>query len=173
MKNIEKMVYTSMLTAFTVATSHFVYIPIGFVKIFPVQHFVNVISAVLLGPSYAVMQALLSSTIRNLVGTGSVFAFPGSLIGALLAAYSYRAFRKVSFAAIGEVIGTGIFGALATYPIGIFLLGEDVTVFGLMPAFLLSSFGGAILAYGLLTRMIKHQIIGGIQDENSINNRRF
>lgn len=173
MKKTEKMMYTAMLTAFTAATSHFIYIPIGFAKVFPVQHFVNVVSAVLLGPSYAVMQALLSSTIRNVMGTGSVFAFPGSMIGAFFAAYCYKAFRKVSVAAIGEVIGTGIFGALATYPIGVFLLGKDATLFGLMPAFLVSSFGGAILAYGLLQTMMKHRKLGGIVYENSINHRRL
>src|SRR5699024_883367 len=173
MKKTEKMVYTAMLTAFTAATSHFIYIAIGFAKVFPVQHFVNVVSAVLLGPSYAVTQAVLSSTIRNVMGTGSIFAFPGSIIGALLAAYCYKMFRRVSIAAIGEVVGTGILGALATYPIALFLLGKEATLFGLMPAFLLSSFGGALLAYGLLKTMMKHPILGGIQHENSINNRRI
>lgn len=173
MKKTEKMILTSMLAALTAVTSHFIYIPVGFAKVFPLQHLVNVVAAVLLGPFYAIAQAFLSSLVRNLLGTGSFFAFPGSMIGALIAAYSYRVFRKVSMAAVGEVIGTGVIGALMAYPIARVLIGKEASIFGFMPAFLVSSFGGALLAYGLLTTMMKHRLLGGITHENSFNNRRI
>ena len=49
----------------------------------------------MLGPWYAVLQAFLSSTLRNLMGTGTLFAYPGSMIGALLAAFVYSKTKKL------------------------------------------------------------------------------
>jgi len=41
------------------------------------------------------------------------------LIGAFLAAYLYQRSKKIGFAFLGEVVGTGVLGGLACYPIGI------------------------------------------------------
>lgn len=128
-------------------------------------------SAVLLGPWYAVLQALLTSTLRNMMGTGSLFAYPGSMIGAFLAAILYSKTRKLSIAATGEVIGTGILGAMATYPIGVLLLGQEATLFGLVPAFTISSFTGALMGYGLLKILARNKALGGILHENGSNHR--
>lgn len=78
------MTYTAIISAIVAVNSTIVYIPLGFAKIFPVQHLANVLTAVIVGPYYAVIQALLASTVRNIMGTGSLFAFPGSMLGALL-----------------------------------------------------------------------------------------
>ena len=59
-------------------------------KCAPVQHVVNVLCAVLLGPWYGVGVAFCASLIRNLMGLGSLLAFPGSMCGALLSALIYR-----------------------------------------------------------------------------------
>jgi energy coupling factor transporter S component ThiW len=147
MKKTKKLTLTAIIAAITTLSSSIIYIPVGFAKVFPIQHLANVLSAVLLGPSYAVTQAFISSTFRNMLGTGSPFAYPGSMIGAFLAAYLYRKTKKIGFAALGEVIGTGILGALATYPIAVLLLGQKAALFGFMPAFLISSFTGAILGF--------------------------
>lgn len=117
------------------------------------------------------MQAFISSTLRNLLGTGSIFAYPGSMIGAFLAAILYSKTKKLTFAAVGEVFGTGILGAMATFPISILFLGKDATLFGLIPAFIVSSFTGALMGYGLLKILIQNKAIGGILDENSTNHR--
>lgn len=173
MKKTNKLTLTALIAAITTITSSMIYIPVGFAKIFPVQHFANVLAAVLLGPWYAVAQAFLSSTIRNLMGTGSLFAYPGSIIGALLAALLYQKTKKLSIAALGEVIGTGILGAMATYPIAVLLLGQDATLFGLIPAFAISSFTGALMGYGLLKILIRNHGLGGILYENGVNDRRL
>lgn len=173
MNKIQKMTMTATIAAITTVSSSLIFIPIGIAKIFPIQHLANVLSAVLLGPWYAVSQAFLSSTLRNMMGTGSVFAYPGSMIGALLAGLLYQKTKKIGFSALGEVIGTGVIGAVATYPISTLLLGQEATLFGFLPAFMVSSFTGAILGYGLLRVLIKNKAIGGYIDENSINNRRF
>ncbi|MDF1508508.1 energy coupling factor transporter S component ThiW [Robertmurraya sp. DFI.2.37] len=173
MKKTNKMTLTALIAAITTISSSMIYIPVGFAKIFPVQHFANVLSAVLLGPWYAVLQAFISSSLRNMLGTGSVFAFPGSMIGALLAAFLYQKTKKLSFAAFGEVVGTGMIGAIATYPIAVLFLGQEATLFGLVPAFAISSITGALMGYGLLKVLIRNHAIGGMIHENSANNRRF
>ena len=145
MQKTKKLTLTAIIAAITTLSSSIIYIPVGFAKVFPIQHLANVLSAVLLGPSYAVAQAFISSSFRNMLGTGSPFAYPGSMIGAFLAAYLYRKTKKIGFAALGEVIGTGILGALVTYPIAVLLLGQKAALFGFMPSFLISSFTGAIL----------------------------
>ncbi len=160
-----------MFVAMGTITSHLVFIPVGFAKIFPVQHFLNVVSAVLLGPAYAVLQALLTSIIRNMMGTGSIFAFPGSIIGAFLASILFLKTKKMIWAFSGELVGTGIIGAIVSYPIAVLFLGSEAALFGFVPSFLVSSLAGALLGYILLKALVKTNRLGGLLDENSINNR--
>ncbi|RUL50795.1 energy coupling factor transporter S component ThiW [Lysinibacillus antri] len=159
MNKTRKLTYTAIIAAITTACSTLVYIPLGFAKAFPIQHLANVVSAVLLGPAYAVLQAFLTSTMRNLLGTGSLFAYPGSMIGALLASILYAKTKNLELTATGEVIGTGILGAMATYPIGVLFLGQEASLFGLIPAFVASSFVGAILAYVVLKVLVRNKAI--------------
>lgn len=162
MNKTKKLTYTAIISAIATAASTVVYIPLGFAKAFPIQHLANVISAVLLGPAYAVLQAFLTSTLRNLLGTGSLFAYPGSMIGALLASILYAKTKNLELTATGEVIGTGILGAMATYPIGTLLLGQDATLFGLVPAFITSSFVGAILGYAVLKVLVRNKALNQV-----------
>ena len=76
-----KLAITALLIAINVVLSSIIIIPLGPVKAAPVQHFVNVLSAVIVGPWYGLAQALISSILRVLFGTGTAFAFPGSMIG--------------------------------------------------------------------------------------------
>lgn len=122
-------------------------IPVFGAKMSPVQHFVNVVAGVTLGPGFAVGNAFVASFIRNILGTGSLLAFPGSMIGAFLAGLAYKKFKKVEFALVGEVIGTGILGALAAYPIATLLLGKEVALFIYIAPFSISCIGGSIIAY--------------------------
>jgi len=158
MKKTQKLTITAMFIAIGTLTSNLLFIPMGFTKLFPVQHFLNVLSAVILGPYYAVTQAFGVSLLRNLMGTGSVFAFPGSMVGALLAALLFQKTKKLSLAFVGEVVGTGILGALLSYPIASLFLGQEATLFGFIPLFIFSSFAGGLLGYILLTVFIKKKV---------------
>ena len=124
--------------------------PIFGAKMSPVQHFINVVSAVLLGPGYAVGNAFIASLLRNILGTGSLLAFPGSMAGALLSGLLFSKFRKLEMALAGEVIGTGILGALLAYPVAALLMGKESAVFVYVIPFLISCTGGAIMAYVFL-----------------------
>ncbi|MDP4163196.1 MAG: energy coupling factor transporter S component ThiW [Bacillota bacterium] len=159
MRKTQKLTLTAMMIAIGTLTSNVLFIPIGIVKVFPVQHFMNVLSAVLLGPYYAVAQALGVSILRNLMGTGSIFAFPGSMIGAFLAALLFKKTNKLIMAVLGEVVGTGILGAVACYPIATLMLGKKATLFGFIPAFIFSSMAGAIIGYLILKAFLKNKVV--------------
>ncbi|ULT59201.1 energy coupling factor transporter S component ThiW [Neobacillus drentensis] len=164
MNKTYKLTLTAMMVAIGTITSNLVAIPIGFTKVFPMQHFLNVLSAVLLGPYYAVAQAFLVSLIRNLMGTGSIFAFPGSMVGALLASLLFLKTKKLYLAFAGEVIGTGILGALLSYPIATLILGQKATLFGFIPLFIFSSFAGALLGFVVLVVFLRKKVL--VMNEN-------
>ena len=109
-----KVARAVILVAIGVALSPFTSIPIGIAKINPTQHFVNVLGAVLLGPWWAAGIALIIGILRNALGTGTLLAFPGGMIGAFVAGLFYRYTRNIYMAAFGEIIGTGLLGATAS-----------------------------------------------------------
>ncbi|MEH7086344.1 energy coupling factor transporter S component ThiW [Neobacillus drentensis] len=170
MKKTHKLTLTAMMIAIGTLSSNLFYIPIGFTKVFPIQHFLNVLSAVLLGPYYAVAQAFGVSLLRNLMGTGSLFAFPGSMVGALLASLLFWKTRKLYLAFIGEVIGTGILGAMLSYPIATLLLGQKATLFGFIPLFIFSSFAGALIGFIILTVFLRKKVLIVNENDTTIRN---
>lgn len=134
-------------------------IPIFGAKMSPVQHFINVVSAVVLGPGYAVGNAFIASLLRNILGTGSLLAFPGSMAGAFLSGLLFSRFRKLEMALAGEVIGTCILGALLAYPVAALLMGKESAVFVYVIPFLISCTGGAIMAYAFLKFPIVRRLL--------------
>ena len=86
--SIKKLTITAIFAAIAVVGSLFSF-PVFGSKCAPVQHFVNIICAVIVGPWWALAQAFIASLVRNLTGLGSPLAFPGSMCGALLAGLLY------------------------------------------------------------------------------------
>lgn len=146
MKKTQKLAMVGILIAVGVVCSPFS-IPIGAAKCFPVQHMINVVAGVLLGPYYAVGAAFCTSLIRVMMGTGTLLSFPGSMVGALCCGMLYKYTGAMSMAYIGEVFGTGILGALAAYPVATLLMGRQAAVFAFVVPFMVStSIGGAVSA---------------------------
>ena len=87
--NTKKLALAGVLCAVAVVGSMFSF-PVFGSKCAPVQHMVNVLCAVLLGPWYGVAVAFVASLLRNLLGLGSLMAFPGSMCGALLCGIVYH-----------------------------------------------------------------------------------
>lgn len=117
----------------------------------PVQHLVNILAAVFLGPLWGIGVAFAASLLRNIAGLGSLMAFPGSMIGALCCGLAYHYTKRLGNTCIAEALGTGILGALAAYPVAALLMGlnpASYTVY-IVP-FLLSTSAGSLLAYALL-----------------------
>lgn len=146
-----KLTSAALLVAIGTLSAHLIYIPAGVSKCFPVQHAINVMAAVLLGPDYAVAIGFLIATLRNLFGTGSLLAFPGSMIGALVAALAYQRFKNIPAAMAGEVFGTGILGGFVAWIMATFILGSHTAAWFFIPPFLVSTIGGSIIA-GLLLK---------------------
>ncbi len=153
-----KLALAGLLTAVAVVGGMFS-IPLGAAKCSPVQHMVNVIAAVLLGPGYAVGSAFTASLIRNLIGTGSLLAFPGSMVGALLAGLLYSKTRHLAGAFAGEVVGTGILGAMLSYPVAIFLMGKPAALFAFVPAFLINTIAGATIAVLVVCALARTSVL--------------
>ena len=138
----KKVALAVILVAIAVSLSP-IFIPVGIAKCFPAQHMVNIMAAVMLGPFYALVIATISAIIRNILGLGTLLAFPGGMIGALLAGLAYRAFRNIYFAGVGEAIGTGILGALASaWLVAPVLMGKSMALAALIIAFSISTLGG-------------------------------
>jgi energy-coupling factor transport system ATP-binding protein len=135
----------AVLVALAVALSP-IFIPVGIAKCFPAQHMINVIAGVILGPAYAVAIAFIAAVLRNMLGLGTLLAFPGGMIGALLAGLAYRFFRSVYAAGMGEVVGTGLLGALASaWLVGPVLMEKSMAAGTLVIAFSISSIGGTVI----------------------------
>ncbi len=159
MRSTQKLTFSALLIAIGTVAGNVIYIPVGVSKVFPVQHFVNVVSAVFLGPWYAVANAFMISLLRNLFGTGSILAFPGSMIGALLAGQLFSKTKNIILAACGEVFGTGILGALISVPIAKVVYGTQAAAFYYVLPFLLSTTFGSVIAVSVLTGLKSHRTI--------------
>lgn len=154
MNRTKKLTTAGILIALGVILSTFS-IPIGVTKCFPIQHLINVLAAVILGPFYGVSMALITSLIRVMMGTGTLLAFPGSMCGALLAGLMYKKKTNIYLASLGEVFGTSFMGALIAYPMATLLMSKDAALFGFVIPFSLSSFVGAAIALVFLTVLKK------------------
>ncbi|PZN09871.1 MAG: energy coupling factor transporter S component ThiW [Bacillota bacterium] len=146
-----RLVLAALLAALGTWLAGALVVPVGVAKATPVQHAINVLAAVWLGPVWAVTLALVISTLRNLLGIGTLLAFPGSLFGAALAGLFFRMTRHPGAAVAGEVVGTGLLGALVAFPIARWLLGQEVAAwfFYIVP-FTASSAVGALAAWFIL-----------------------
>lgn len=133
-----------VLTAVAVALSP-IFIPVGFAKCFPAQHMINVIAGVVLGPVYAVAIAAAAGIIRNILGLGTLLAFPGGMIGAFFAGVGYKTFKKIYAAAAGEVVGTGLLGAVVSaWIVAPVFMGKSMALVTLVLAFSVSTIGGTV-----------------------------
>lgn len=160
--NTRKLCLASILITFTIVMSNFS-IPIGISRCYPIQHVVNIIAATLLGPVYSCFIAFVTSFLRNIMGSGTLLAYPGSMIGALLAGILYHKTNLLSMAYLGEVVGTGIIGAIACYPIATYLLGKECAIFTYVLPFLISTLSGAIIAAIFLGILNKAKILDHIK----------
>lgn len=160
-----RLAVAGVLCAVAVVGSLFSFPVLGS-KCSPVQHMVNVVCGVLLGPWYAVGCAMMASLLRNLLGLGSLLAFPGSMCGALLCGWAYRAFGKLIPTVAGEVFGTGVIGGLLAYPEAVAFMGvsaANVGFFAYMAPFLISTAVGATIAGALVLLLEKNGALRRIQ----------
>ena len=167
MKNlsVKKLALAGMLCALAVVGSVFSF-PIFGSKCAPVQHMVNILCAVLLGPYWGLGVAFVASLLRNLLGLGSLMAFPGSMFGALLCGVVYHKTQKLLPTLVCEVFGTSILGGLCAYPVAILLMGKsagDIAFYAYIVPFLVSTAGGAVIAGVLLAALQRSGALHSMQ----------
>lgn len=161
MKNfsLRKSVLAAMLGCMSFVLCSFVYFP----AMAPFQHFVNVLAAVFVGPYYGFAAALLCGILRMMTGR-TIQAVTGAVFGAFLSGYCYQKTKQLKFAVAGEIFGTGIIGALVSYPLMKFVYGLDLqspiyyipfyTPSSAMGAFLAVLVAGSLRRSGVLDKLL-------------------
>ncbi len=148
--------YAVVLVATGVALAPFTSFPVGIAKINPTQHFVNIVGAVLLGPWWAVGIATGIGVIRNALGVGTLLAFPGGMIGALLAGLIYRATNNIYLGALGEIIGTGFLAAMVSVSIvAPMFMGTTMGMGIMIASFLGSTLIGTVIGVATLNLLVR------------------
>ena len=164
--NTKKLAIAGVFCAVAVVGSLFSF-PVFGSKCSPVQHMVNILCAVLLGPGYGLSAAFAAALIRNLLGLGSLMAFPGSMFGALVCGVVYAKTRNVFGTLIGEVFGTAILGGLCAYPVAVFFMGQSaagLAFYTYIIPFLISTAAGAIISAVLIYSLQKGNILHTMQE---------
>ena len=106
--------------------------------------------------------AFVASLVRNILGIGSLMAFPGSMCGALLCGVAFWKSKNLPLTLIAEVFGTGIIGGFAAYPIAKYLMGLTPAAYTVyIVPFLISTVAGSILA-GILVAALRKAGVPGL-----------
>jgi len=152
-----KIVLAGLFAAMAVLLSG-IHFPVGPIKAFPFKHMVNIVAGIMIGPWYAAISALIAGIIRNAIGTGTIFAFPGGIPGAIVVGLVFRWVRR-DWAALTEPVGTGFIGV----PLTVFLLGpimgKEFAFALFFPAFMASCIPGAVLGYVLLKALRRTNVL--------------
>ena len=164
--NTKKLAIAGIFCAVAVVGSMLSF-PVFGSKCSPVQHMVNILCGVLLGPGYGLGAAFAAALLRNLLGLGSLMAFPGSMFGALLCGMIYAKTKNILGTMLGEVFGTAVLGGLCAYPIAIFFMGQNaagIAFYAYIIPFLISTAAGAIISAVLIYSLKNSNILHTMQE---------
>lgn len=146
-----KLTVLSMLIALGVVISPFLRVE----GMCPMAHFINIVCSVLMGPWYSLLCATLIGIIRMLTMGIPPIALTGAVFGAFLSGVFYRASKgNLLFAVTGEVFGTGIIGAIASYPVMSVIWGkEGLSWLFYVPSFICGTLIGGSIALIFLKKL--------------------
>ena len=171
----------AVFTALGVVLSPLTWFPFLTTKAYPTQHLINALTGVILGPWWAAITAILIGVIRNLLGVGTIYAFPGGIPGALLVGLAYKLTSRLKgrltrySAALVEPIGTVLIGGTLSILILAPAIGDPRLlealmkkgVIGFLPIFwsgwALSSIPGSIIGYLLLIILDKSGVLSQLR----------
>ena len=154
---LTKMIFWAMMVAVGVVISPLLRIE----GMCPMAHFINVTCAVLLGPWYAFLCALAIGLIRMAFMGIPPLALTGAVFGAALSGILYRVSKgKIIFAFLGEVIGTGIIGAIVSYLVMALLWGRTgLTWLFYVPSFIAGTLIGGSIAFLFLKQLQRMKLL--------------
>ena len=104
----QKIAYSAVFIALGVVLGT-VSFPVGPTKVAPFQHFINVLTGMLLGPWWASFVAFAIGLLRMSLGVGTIFSLPGGIPGAFLVGLTYPVLKR-DIAAFIEPVGTVFIG---------------------------------------------------------------
>ena len=161
-KSILKMVVLAMLIAIGVVIS-----PILRVEgMCPMAHFINIVCSVFMGPWYSLLCAFIIGVIRMVIMGIPPLALTGAIFGAFLSGVFYKLSKgKLLCAVLGEIIGTGIIGAIVSYPVMTLIWGKDgLSLFFYVPSFICGTLIGGSIAYFFLRKYADGGMLAKTQD---------
>lgn len=137
----------------------------------PMAHFINILCSVLLGPWYSLLCAVLIGIIRMATMAIPPIALTGAVFGAFLSGIFYRASKgSLLMAVAGEIIGTGIIGAIASYPVMSLLWGkEGISLLFYVPSFICGTLIGGSIAFAFLKKLSKSGLLARLQGQLASN----
>ncbi|WP_230868213.1 energy coupling factor transporter S component ThiW [Iocasia frigidifontis] len=141
----KKVAFVGLFVALEVVLSG-TSIPVGVTKIMPLQHTFNATAGILLGPWYAVVAGFFTAVMRVSLGTGTIFAFPGSVFGGLVVGYFYKIGKK-DYAAFTEPLGTALIGGTLSALLFAPVINAEGSIWFFIYLFALSSVPGGIIGY--------------------------
>ncbi len=151
---VKEISLASCLTALGVVIAPFLWFPFLYTKCYPGQHLINVLSGILLGPHWAALIATIIGIIRNSLGIGTIYAFPGGIPGGVIVGLFRILFEKMKInkkiAALTEPLGTVFIGGTLSVYVVAPLVGHVHMIGALIPiwfAFGVSSVVGSIMGF--------------------------
>ena len=135
----------------------------------PMAHLINITAAVFLGPVDAFLVALMIGVLRMTLMGIPPLALTGAVFGALLSGILYKVSKgKIWAAVLGEIIGTGIIGAIVSYPVMTFLWGrEGLSWLFYVPSFICGTLIGGSIAFVFLYQLQRVGMLRQIQERLS------
>lgn len=159
---LKKLMLLALLVAIGFVLSPILRVP----GMAPMQHFINVVTAVLLGPWYALLGAVTIAMLRMLLLGVNILAVTGAVFGVFLSGLLYQHYQKVGAAVIGEIIGTGIIGAIVSYyAVGLLYGSRDIALFTFVPSFIMGTLIGTFVAYVFLRKLISQNLLASIKNQ--------
>lgn len=159
--NLLIMVFLSMFVTIGVVISPI----LRFEGFAPTAHFINIVCSVFMGPWYSLLNGILTAFIRMSLMAIPPLALTGQVFGACLSGIFYRISKgSILAAVVGEIIGTGIIGAIISYPVMALFYGNgDITWFYYLPSFLIATIMGGSVAFLFLKTLQKSKVLIKIQ----------
>ena len=133
----------------------------------PMAHLINITGAVLLGPWYSFVIAAIIGILRMTLMGIPPLALTGAVFGATLSGILYRlSGGRLWTAVVGEIIGTGLIGAMASYPVMALLYGRTgLTWMFYVPSFIMGTLIGGTIAFFLLTALWRRGTLRAFQQK--------
>lgn len=154
-----KLVMTAMLACMAFVLNTFVHFP----AMAPFQHFVNAMAAVTVGPWMGSLAGFLAGLFRMACGS-DIGSVTGAIFGPILGGLLYRRFGSVAAVWVGEVIGTGVIGAMASYPFFKLFYGLDAqSPLYFIPFYTPSAMMGASMGAAVILILKKNGMLARIQ----------